>query len=283
MSKRGWRKMTWVVVAWSGLIAALTVIQMLMIVTKSCSEFSDDSTCFNIEVNGRAVTALGWLVNGVIVWIVGFIPLAVIWFMTRQQARTCPHCGVNVATGLTACANCGYDFALGQGPVPGSTPTSVTHVPASVAPVAAAAAPAPEPVAALPPEGWYDDAERAGKKRWWTGTSWGMRDDEHPSRASVAPAAEATPVVHEAHEPAAEAPGEAELAAAPASSPTQAGLEPVAVAASVQPASEAASASTTSAPSEPAAVELPQARFCESCGTERRPGARFCSSCGHAH
>jgi len=36
-----------------------------------------------------------------------------------------------------------------------------------------------EPAAA--PEGWYDDSERPGHKRWWDGTAWGMRDDEHPS------------------------------------------------------------------------------------------------------
>ena len=34
---------------------------------------------------------------------------------------------------------------------------------------------------ALPPAGWYDDSERPGHKRWWDGTAWGMRDDEHSS------------------------------------------------------------------------------------------------------
>lgn len=280
--------MTWVVVAWSALILGLTVIQLLQVATKSCYEFSTDDMCFAIEVNGRAAWMFEWLVRGIVVWIVGFIPLAAIWFMTRQQARTCPHCGVNVATGLTACANCGYDFALARNPVSGSTPTSVTDVPASVAPVAAAAASAPQPVAALPPEGWYDDAERAGKKRWWTGTAWGMRDDEHPSRASADAAAdvasaEPTPAAGEAPELVAEAPDEAEFAAAPAGSATQAGLGPVAVAASAQPASTAEPTPTTWSPSEPTAGELPQARFCENCGAERRAGARFCSSCGHAH
>ena len=33
--------------------------------------------------------------------------------------------------------------------------------------------------ATLPPEGWYDDPERPGRKRWWDGTAWSMRDDEH--------------------------------------------------------------------------------------------------------
>ncbi len=35
--------------------------------------------------------------------------------------------------------------------------------------------------AALPPEGWYDDSERPGHKRWWDGTAWGRRDDEESS------------------------------------------------------------------------------------------------------
>jgi Domain of unknown function (DUF4282)/Protein of unknown function (DUF2510) len=33
---------------------------------------------------------------------------------------------------------------------------------------------------APPPAGWYDDSERPGHKRWWDGTAWGMRDEEHP-------------------------------------------------------------------------------------------------------
>jgi hypothetical protein len=41
-------------------------------------------------------------------------------------------------------------------------------------------APAEQPAAAAP-EGWYDDTERPGHKRWWDGSAWGMRDDEHPS------------------------------------------------------------------------------------------------------
>ena len=38
-----------------------------------------------------------------------------------------------------------------------------------------------EQAAAAAPEGWYEDTERPGHKRWWDGTAWGMRDDEHPS------------------------------------------------------------------------------------------------------
>ena len=53
---------------------------------------------------------------------------------------------------------------------------------AAAAPVTPETAVAPAtPAAAHPPAGWYDDSQRPGHKRWWDGTDWGIRDDEHPS------------------------------------------------------------------------------------------------------
>lgn len=49
----------------------------------------------------------------------------------------------------------------------------------------AAVASAPQ-VAATTPEGWYADSERPGHTRWWDGTAWGTRDDEHPSMTTQA-------------------------------------------------------------------------------------------------
>ncbi len=67
-------------------------------------------------------------------------------------------------------------------PGPGSLPEE-TAAPAgsSEAVSASAAGELPSASATLPPEGWYDDSERPGHKRWWDGTAWGMRDDEHSS------------------------------------------------------------------------------------------------------
>ena len=154
--------------------------------------------------------------------------------------------------------------------------------------VAPAVAASPAPVTSMPPEGWYDDAERPGHTRWWDGTAWGLRDDEHPSQASLAPvaiaaSAETTWAAPEVPELDSEAPAEVEVVAASAGSPTQVEVEPVVVAASAQPAVEGLTAPTASSPPEPVADEPPQPRFCESCGAERRAGARFCSSCGYAH
>jgi hypothetical protein len=58
--------------------------------------------------------------------------------------------------------------AIGAG---ATTPAPATAVEAP----AAAVAETP-----LPTEGWYDDSERPGHKRYWDGTAWGRRDDESP-------------------------------------------------------------------------------------------------------
>ena len=50
------------------------------------------------------------------------------------------------------------------------------HQPAALA---GASAVTEQPAAA--PEGWYDDPDRPGHKRWWDGTAWGARDDEETS------------------------------------------------------------------------------------------------------
>lgn len=71
------------------------------------------------------------------------------------------------------------DMRMGEAGLAASASTAVLtgeSDPAAGAPAVAAA-----PEAALPPAGWYDDSERPGHKRWWDGTTWGTRDDEHSS------------------------------------------------------------------------------------------------------
>ena len=148
----------------------------------------------------------------------------------------------------------------------------------SVAPSGSAAIALPAPVASMPPQGWYDDAQRPGRKRWWDGTAWGMRDDEHPSMGSGSAAAddEIAGASDEVAVPSAEM-----AVAPPVTAPAPATETAVLAAVVVQPSAEVAPAAATSAPAEPAAAPAPR-RFCENCGAERRPGGRFCTSCGHA-
>jgi hypothetical protein len=118
----------------------------------------------------------------------------------------------------------------------------------------------PEPVsdpaqaraAATAPEGWYDDTERPGHKRWWDGTAWGARDDEQ-SRLDA-------PVL------------------ASAVVPAETEQEPPDTAITAEPST--ADVSAPEPAPEPAAA--PAVRYCENCGAERSPDARFCTSCGHA-
>jgi hypothetical protein len=48
-------------------------------------------------------------------WFIGFIILAIVWFMSRPKGRACPRCGENVKRGVMQCRSCGFDFAtMGQ-------------------------------------------------------------------------------------------------------------------------------------------------------------------------
>jgi hypothetical protein len=102
-------------------------------------------------------------------------------------------------------------------------------------PAAAASAAHAAPTATLLPEGWYSDSERPGHKRWWDGTAWGIRDDEHPSTATA-------------------------IAAEPSSE-----AEPAAVSSS-EPESASAPLSQARFCENCGAERSPEARFCTSCG-----------------
>ena len=65
----------------------------------------------------------------------------------------------------------------------------------------AAAVALPAPVASTTPAGWYDDLARAGHKRWWDGTAWGIRDDEHSSMVSGSAGTDTPNVVHPPRSP----------------------------------------------------------------------------------
>jgi hypothetical protein len=105
-----WRKMTWVIGVWSVFMALWIVGGILSADSASnCTEprYIGKSTCEDASDVG---TEIGVIVLW-FVWFFGFVSLSLIWFMTRPKGRTCPVCGEKVAKGLTACAECGHDFA----------------------------------------------------------------------------------------------------------------------------------------------------------------------------
>lgn len=130
-----WRKMTWVILVWTVIFAfwigaainnasnhthAYCLQHHGVLSVTTCEQASNTGT-------GIGVFLLAFL------WVVGFIVLSLVWFMTRSKGRTCPVCGNDVRKGLTTCQRCGHDFASAR---------SAPHPPA----VARAEAVPPTPV-----------------------------------------------------------------------------------------------------------------------------------------
>lgn len=101
---RRWRKMTWVVWAWCALIL------FFAIAGGAGNECGEETT----QLGQDACTAGTGLGVAVILFIgfIGFVFLALIWFMTRPKTRTCPRCGEDVRKGQVECPSCGH--AMGQ-------------------------------------------------------------------------------------------------------------------------------------------------------------------------
>jgi hypothetical protein len=120
--------------------------------------------------NDQPIGGLLLLVFGALYWRIVCEVLIVLFRMNDSLAAI----RANTTSGVVA----------GQAWAPDASAVAVPEP----APVAARqaderAAPAATPAAAAAeqqPAAWYDDPERPGHKRWWDGTAWGMRDDEHP-------------------------------------------------------------------------------------------------------
>ncbi len=104
----GWRKSTWAVLIWT--------VLMVIWLAGAGSAGNDCATQFHGAYQGAktagcqagAGIAAGLII---VIWFLGYIPLGLIWFMSRSRRRQCPACGESVKRGRTACPACGHDFA----------------------------------------------------------------------------------------------------------------------------------------------------------------------------
>ena len=114
MKPSQWRKMTWVLVAWSGLIFIWIIVGVINIASKNCADlvgsaFSGDSTCTNIEFNGKASVAGSFVVTRLLIWFVGLLVIAVHpvrnarWFRKICKAVRL-RCGRSPGAGCVAAA-----------------------------------------------------------------------------------------------------------------------------------------------------------------------------------
>ncbi len=145
MSPLQWRKMTWVILIFTGLMAAWAYFGLR---GEVCSEYQVGTTDREFCEAGETIgTGLGASFVFCI-WFVGFIILSIVWFMTRGGAnraqRLCPVCGSQTKAGQTLCKKCGYDYAAAAAAASYRPPTPMIETTGRIAP-----APAPLPASTL--------------------------------------------------------------------------------------------------------------------------------------
>lgn len=110
---RKWRKMTWAILVWTALMAVWAIAGAA---SNNCGSQKGDQ--YLSAHDAQAACAAGTGIGVALIfflWFIGFIILAIVWFMSRPKGRACPRCGENVKRGVMQCRSCGFDFAtMGQ-------------------------------------------------------------------------------------------------------------------------------------------------------------------------
>jgi hypothetical protein len=108
--------MTWVLNIWNVIFLIWLIVGISDRASKNCPP--NDHLCISASDAG---TGIGVALI-IILWLIGFLVLSIVWFMTRRAGRVCPHCGEDVKKGRTTCKKCGYDFTTGTNPNLASSP-----------------------------------------------------------------------------------------------------------------------------------------------------------------
>ena len=108
------RKATWAIIIWTVLMIVWAVTVTNAVGQACTAEQANRGAC---ELGANVGGALG---VGLIffIWLIGFLVLTVIWFMSRPQRRLCPACGQPAKKGVTVCTRCGFDFRAAAGGQP---------------------------------------------------------------------------------------------------------------------------------------------------------------------
>ncbi len=120
----GWRKMTYVLWAWTIIFGIWIIAGSSSGVSQANKDCATNHGVLSVQAcqdASHAGTAIGAFLI-FLLWLIGFLVLSIVWFMTRPKGRECPHCGERVKKGRTAC-KCGYDFVIGGRPMAQPVPT----------------------------------------------------------------------------------------------------------------------------------------------------------------
>lgn len=111
MRRPHWRKMTWVLIAWSALILVWAIGGGTS-AANDCAKQTGDAYLSAHAAQEACNTGTGIGIAAIVILgFIGFVVLSLIWFMTRPKGRDCPACGTNVKRGHIRCGSCGHDFA----------------------------------------------------------------------------------------------------------------------------------------------------------------------------
>lgn len=106
MNPLRWRKMSWALLAFTGIAILFIVAYAVSGTPESCSRSESPEACELGADTGRGVgIALVFCL-----WVIGFAVLSVIWFMTKPAQRVCPACGTVARRKELRCRQCGFDF-----------------------------------------------------------------------------------------------------------------------------------------------------------------------------